>query len=75
MRPELMDRPLCADTENHRLTLRVASWVSFAGKIVEIMPNVEGAGSTNASLIFSLEDRVAGCICFALDYQKGKSDA
>lgn len=74
MRPELMNGSLSADTKNHGLALRVASWVSSVSKLVEIMQNFEGAGSRDGSLILGIEDRVASCICFALDWQKGKSD-
>lgn len=67
MCPKLMDGSFSADTKNHGLALRVTSWVGSAGKIIEIMQNLEGAGSKDGSLILGIENRVASCVCFTLD--------
>ena len=61
MRPELVIGSLSADTKNYRLVIGVAFWVSAAGKIVEIVQDLESACSGDGSLILSIEDRVAGC--------------
>lgn len=74
MHPKFMNGTLGADTEYHGLKLRVPSWVSLMSKIVKIMQDFESASSRDSSLILSVEDWFASCICFAFDQQKGKSN-